>query len=643
MITLYNDALRIGSITIDANQFKKWQVEYVESNPNDLPKYEDYFYELRYDTPATDIVFYSIKENGGTIWVNTSIGMYHFDGSGALINYMPVHALEFNFTADGQLIEPNFYHGTRVYHSVSPIRYTYYDESKSMENPRFVVGNFQNGNKTYLTSIFNGLYVYEDGQFISLAENNIWNEKRLRFITRLNDGRKAVTNEDGDVFIINDDSTFKASQIHRDPSHGKTITFLSSYKDFIILGTSQGIVFHNGDREIFMNQEQGVDSKIYNGFVNDGILHLASDHGSYSIQLDAVLNQKNRVDHIGLQSLMINGTEINAAEMINGKINLNHDQNSLDLQLSTNNHPFPGKLKYSYRLYESNSWIELPENKLTLPFLDSGDYQLFVQIDDASTGYKMDQKILEFHIAKPFYKSNLFLAVIFLVSMVILIVYFRFKRKRAYQKALEKESVTKRIEEVKMEALLSQMNPHFIFNSLNSVQYFISNNENDRAMKYLGTFSDLIRSNLHNTERPLNTLEDEIAYLKRYIDLENARFSDRIEVTFIVDPELSLTQTHIPTMILQPFVENAFIHAFPSRIESPQIRIEFAVINSQTYQCTITDNGIGDASFHNNKHHVSKGTQLVRERLSFLGYDPEKSLQISYSQHGTLVRLELER
>ncbi|WP_194850821.1 sensor histidine kinase [Nonlabens antarcticus] len=654
--TLYNDGLQIGQTLITASDFKTWQVEYVNKYKNNLPQYEDHFYELEYDTNARDIAFYSVKDRAGHFWVNTSIGIYQFDTTGTLKNYLPVHALEFSFTASDQLLETNFFHGTRIYESVDPIEYTYYDQQETQQNPRYVVGCLQVGAKTYMTSIFYGLYAYEEGKFTSYKESDLWKENRLRFITKYNRDQIAVSNEDGDVFILNDDKkNFTAAKLERNTDYGSTITFLNSYKDFVIIGTPKGIVLHNGKREIFLDREQGIDEKIYTGFMDGNLLMLGSDNGSYKLKLADIIDQNNRLTGIAVSSIIVNG--ISRDWKTSDKLKLASDENSLELQLTTNKHPYPGKLKYSYRLDPSQEWTPLEDAVLSLPFLESGKYNLFVRVKDASTGMTLDKQILDFSIAIPFYKSLWFIVLCFCISFGLIAFYIHIKWKRAKKRALEKEAAIKRNEEVKMEALLSQMNPHFVFNSLNSVQYLISNNENEKAMRYLRTFSDLMRANLNNTTRPYLTLEEEIDYLKKYSALENARFSDRIDVTFTIDPELSLSQTSIPTMMLQPFVENAFVHAFPSRIESPRLNIAFAKITNEEpdrkhdqtkiidhfyYRCTVTDNGIGNAS-QKNKRHISKGTQLVRERLSFLGYNPTTALEITHTAVGTIVTLELEQ
>ena len=640
LATLFNDGLEIEQKQINANQFKQWQINYVKQHPNDLPKYEDHFYELDYDTSVDKIIFYSVISNKDSFWINTSIGMYNLDLSANLIDYLPIHALEFNFTVQDQLLEPTFYHGTRIYESIDPLRYTYYDETKNEQNPRFVVGSLRQHDRTFMTSIFNGLYVLDNSGFNSFIKNEWWMEDRLRFITGLGDGQIAVSNEDGDIFLLDDQEDLTITPISRDQNHGRTITFLTSFEKTLIVGTPKGIVLYNDNREIFLDAEQGIQGKIYNGFVHGEVLHLASDHGSYRVQVAELMQQPNRINNITLQSISVNGTDKTLSNT--QVLQLGYDENSLELQVQTNLHPYPQKLSYRYRLDASSKWISMANARLNLPFLNSGDYQLSIRVIDSSTGYHFDQEVLVFHIATPFYKNYWFHAFCVIVFMGFILVHFRLKRKRAQLKSLEQQAITKRIEEVKLEALLSQMNPHFIFNSLNSIQYFISNDENAKAMQYLGKFSELIRANLNSTTQPILTLGEEIEYLKKYIVLENARFEDRVKVSLKVDPQLSETETVIPTMILQPFVENVFIHAFPARITDPILEIYFSKIDGECYCCTITDNGIGRASLDKNKRHVSRGTHLVEERLSFLGYDTSKALKINHSAVGTTVNLYLE-
>ncbi|MDH3381557.1 MAG: histidine kinase, partial [Flavobacteriaceae bacterium] len=187
-------------------QFKQWQEHYINTTKSPLPKHEDYFYEIDYQTPPKDIKFYDLKLFQNQFWINTNIGIYTLNADGTLYNYLPVHTEELNFTPSGQLIETNPYHGLRVYQSVKEFGFKYYDEN-DINTPTMVVNSLQHQHKTYLLSVFSGLYVWKDHRFISYLKNNIWDETKLRHITDL-DKNIAISTEFGDVFIVNDVKEF---------------------------------------------------------------------------------------------------------------------------------------------------------------------------------------------------------------------------------------------------------------------------------------------------------------------------------------------------------------------------------------------------------------------------------------------------
>lgn len=200
----------------------------------------------------------------------------------------------------------------------------------------------------------------------------------------------------------------------------------------------------------------------------------------------------------------------------------------------------------------------------------------------------------------------------------------------------KKGLIQKRFEETKMEALLAQMNPHFIFNAMNSIQYYIMDHDIDNASRFLGDFAKLIRLNLDHCTKPTILLVEEIEYLQLYIRVENTRFNNAIKVIFETDPLINVYEVEIPTMLLQTFVENVFVHAFPAGIKDPTLKVSFKLVSEGVLQCKIEDNGIGISNSSTPKLHESKGVSLVKERLALLGYDVEKAVQvISEKDKGT--------
>lgn len=170
-------------------------------------------------------------------------------------------------------------------------------------------------------------------------------------------------------------------------------------------------------------------------------------------------------------------------------------------------------------------------------------------------------------------------------------------------------------------ALRAQMNPHFIFNALNSIQQFILQGNADEANRYLGRFSKLQRDILHHCDQHFISLEKEIEMLQLYLQLEQLRFQGHFEFEIAVDDEIDPNEIFIPPMLLQPFVENAIWHGLMPRENQRQVKVIFRTEGYNHLKCIVEDNGIGRAAAAGNRKdscHESKGLNLVNERLRIL-------------------------
>lgn len=170
----------------------------------------------------------------------------------------------------------------------------------------------------------------------------------------------------------------------------------------------------------------------------------------------------------------------------------------------------------------------------------------------------------------------------------------------------------------KMMMLSAQMNPHFIFNSLGSVQSFILANETNKAVNYLSDFAGLMRENLENSTLKYISIADEIRFLERYIELERIRFNNAFDYTFEVNID-NIHDTLIPPMFLQPFIENAIIHGLSGLNRPSKLEIVLSETNDKI-KCIILDNGIGRVSAKKNKdlNHKSVAISNLEARLEIL-------------------------
>jgi putative methionine-R-sulfoxide reductase with GAF domain/anti-sigma regulatory factor (Ser/Thr protein kinase) len=195
-----------------------------------------------------------------------------------------------------------------------------------------------------------------------------------------------------------------------------------------------------------------------------------------------------------------------------------------------------------------------------------------------------------------------------------------------HQKA-ELADINRQLAEVQLAALRSQMNPHFIFNALNSIKKFVIANEPVNAEKYLGKFAKLIRSILDNSQTGMVTIEKELQLLQLYLELEQLRFGAKLSYSIEVDEKIQGADTRIPSMIVQPFVENAMLHGIMHRQDGGKVLIRFQQRNTWI-EIVIEDNGVGRAKSVEYKSedaeaHQSIGIDVATKRLQALKTDVE--------------------
>jgi len=231
------------------------------------------------------------------------------------------------------------------------------------------------------------------------------------------------------------------------------------------------------------------------------------------------------------------------------------------------------------------------------------------------------------------------LTVLILLFLIIVILTFNIYRLKQQNSGniLEKEKLA-----LENKLLRSQMNPHFLFNSLNSIQSFISSNESFKAMTYLSKFGKFIRNILEYSSHSYITLSKEISNLELYIELEILRFKDNIKYNISVDKNIDVETTLIPPIIVQPFVENALIQRLRQKQDEGLLEINFRMQHDKLL-CTISDNGIGrKASMLNkDKDHHSLGIQITTERLQNLNRKARSDIRFAitdlYDNSGTAV------
>lgn len=266
--------------------------------------------------------------------------------------------------------------------------------------------------------------------------------------------------------------------------------------------------------------------------------------------------------------------------------------------------------RYSYMLKgRDNTWQgPVQQNQVTYEDLSPGAYSFYaVSGNDKKAGA---QPLARFYVHPPLWQRSSFIALFCLLGIVLITALFYYRHAVAKGKGAAERAVL----ETEIRALRSQVNPHFIFNALNAIQYFVLHNEKKDANNYLARFSSLIRKVLDYSALQTIRLEDEIRFLENYLEMEKMRFEERLEWTLRRGDGITGLE-QVPTLLLQPLIENAVVHGTGKRHEGGHIHIHFSRDDTYVY-CTIRDNGPGVQ--HGEKAHQSKGLKLLGERLGYL-------------------------
>jgi ligand-binding sensor domain-containing protein len=306
------------------------------------------------------------------------------------------------------------------------------------------------------------------------------------------------------------------------------------------------------------------------------------------------------------------------------QLKLSYDKNYISIELAALNYNNAGQNKFAYKIEgKNNEWIYLNDkNSITFSQLSSGSYTLFIKAAN-NDGLWGKQKIIHFEISAPFYKQWWFITLSILSILSLLYAWNRHKITQAQKQEKLKASFQQQIAETEMKALRAQMNPHFIFNSLNSIQKYILKNEHFEASQYLTKFSRLIRLILDHSNQNTILLSSELDMLKLYIEMESLRFDNSFTYSINVDENINTETVLIPSMLVQPYVENAIWHGLLHKEDRGHLVLNFSLSDTNTLKVVIEDNGIGreKAKELKSKQVLKKksyGMQITENRIAII-------------------------
>ncbi|MGB8191946.1 MAG: histidine kinase [Chitinophagaceae bacterium] len=290
-----------------------------------------------------------------------------------------------------------------------------------------------------------------------------------------------------------------------------------------------------------------------------------------------------------------------------------------------------GKLRYRYRLkglYED--WRYTDRNQLLYDVLPPGYYQLEVYSINRF-GEESAPAVAAFTIVPPWWATNWAYALYFIIFVALLGAAFALVRRNSRRKERARMKHIQQLQQLELKALRSQMNPHFIFNTLNAVQKYILENDKEASYRYLTRFSKLIRSFLENSRQTSISLKDELDLLRAYMEMEALRFRNRFTYEIEIDHTLDPVSVYIPSMLIQPYVENAIWHGIQHKETNGFVKLSVQNLGGNVLRCRIQDNGIGrkkagEIESVSVSRHQPVGMTITQQRLEIIN---ERLKQVS--------------
>lgn len=430
----------------------------------------------------------------------------------------------------------------------------------------------------YMGTKDKGLFVFKNNSFIPIK--HFLNKGNPSIIFKLYPTDYSLyVHANNAIYKINDTTV-----VSYDESDGLPITDI---KSLVILNHK---IYGLTEKDIIYFNEDGI--KTDHKFIKIYIKSVKTDHKSLNLSEKVALSYETKNIHIDFHLLSIrNATKTQAAYSIN-----------------------------------DDEWIPLPvgQREINLNNLVPSSYTLSIAPLVDGILYKDDSVTYEFIIKKPFWQTWWFFSIVgiliaFFTRLAMLSIIRRQRNEFALKKA--KMQLENELDKSILSSIKSQMNPHFLFNALNTIQSYIYLNDKKNASIYISNFSELTRSILEMSNKDTVTLDEEINALNLYLELEKMRFEDSFFYKISVDPLISKENTRIPSMLIQPYVENAVKHGLLHKKTNRELHIRFQKKNDKLH-IEVDDNGVGRKRSEDlnafKKKHKSFAMNANKKRLEIL-------------------------
>jgi two-component sensor histidine kinase len=473
--------------------------------------------------------------------------------------------------------------------------------------------------------------VLADGQPRILSSVERGQGEVFRNITRTTDGRIILSGPPDSIAIFQNENSLEWLTIPQHITEGRRVRSHSISGDrlFLLMSDAIGVFDFRKNEWTRIAGGGGLPTTDLRDLrIRDGEMWIASFNGLYAMPIHA--EQRSCPPKVLLRSVRVNGQE----RMVTSLSSLRFDENDVELVLRGISTGSRGKVRFAYRLNGSDDEFELGTMDGTLRFraLAPGSYRVEAIAIAANGERSPEPTVVEFSIAKPWYATWPFFAAIALLLVAVVSVVFLLRIRhinRRNTEQMERTGLMSDLRQSRLTALRAQMNPHFMFNVLNSVQGLFSLGHTEKANEVLARFADLMRSVLDMSESELIPLSRELELIDLYLELEAVRFGDSFSYNVQVADGIDPDKMKVPSLLIQPYAENAVKHGLLHR--KGEKRLDISVEREKdVLKITLDDNGVGRqaAAELRKSHHRPFATAATSSRVELLNAGQEIPIHV---------------
>ncbi len=593
-----------------------------------------------------NIGFYATKVelHQNKLYVLTNVGIFILLPNGKLDNFIYGPKNEIGVYNESKVIT------THPYGNV----YEYFKKGNQWKPVEYAPDNIRSNYFFSSSTQIDTTYYFLDKNHGVYCGTPATRVKKIPMFSKSNKRWVYITSYKNQLYLVSDEGEIvcylqkgQHYQLHKKWDHrhykGVTIQSVEIIDGKLVILSNAGLNIISNHRNHFLDKEQGL-------FLRDFIrtktigneLAIIQKSGYYLINISKLLWNSSHKNHVRISNIQMQGKKP-ISDLLWHKNIKNADyypyhQNNFTILLELFEYSHPKKMNLSYS-FDKKNWIPIDQNKINVQSLSSGKYSIFIKQEDYFHGQQDIYPIYTFEIGKPFWLQWWFILSSFL-GIALLVAYAIHRRIRKVQQlAAEKEFINKRIAETKLEALQSQMNPHFIFNALTAIQSYVLDHDIDNTLMYMNDFSRLIRQTLEFSSKTAISIKEERDYIERFVKIENLRFGDQVSFQFLIHPK-ELIEYAIPPMLIQPLIENAFEHAFTIRRKPYQLIVQIEKNPYNEIEISVKDNGEG-FKHDTPSAHESKALKIIAERLQLLDETFDAQLNIARSEGWTIISFKL--